>query len=333
MAKLVEARRSAEDLKAEKEENIRRHDEDGVCAEPFPAFPEDPMSFEEMAAALREDLWEVYALSGRLNRFSRKYPAVCRLLEQLIKRMAGCLVTKAALEQNGFRFPTLNDMTIEELYGMVSYHFRKTHSAFQEGKTDNGCADIGLLDQECRLMDLAERLKSTEERVRNIKAGKVDVEALLERAKMYKDSRKRTVPAKPDNWKTNKAYSLPLITSVVSELLRQRKEKDRQDAMIARVLGGRMIPPARLQDYIDKDAGKNTRPEEKAPAHMSEVSQKPKDNSAVQDAVAKMLNSRPKVRTEKDLKLDKEVDETMRRVFEKRKKMMEAERNSKPGRV
>ena len=182
-------------------------------------------------------------------------------------------------------------------------------------------ADTGSVRQNTGFRLLSGKYRP-EERVRIIKAGKVDVESLPERAKMYKDSRS-----------TDKTYSLPLITSVVKELLRQRKEKARQDAMTAEVTGGRMIPPARLQDYIDKDAGKNTRPEEKAPAHVSEVSQNPKGKSAVQDAVTKMLNSRPKVRTEKDLKPDKEIDETMRRVFEKHKKMMESERNSKSGRV
>lgn len=176
-------------LRNDGSEILRPYDEDGLPPEPFSSFTESPLDFEEMTLTLYKDLQEVYELTGILNRFSRNYPVACRLLEQLIKRLGSCLVTKAAMEQKDFIFPHLQDLSIEDLYRMISFNFRKTHVAFREGKEKRGCADMSLLEQECRLADLAERLRATEEKIRQIKAGKVDVDSLLERAKFYRDRR------------------------------------------------------------------------------------------------------------------------------------------------
>ena len=74
-------------------------------------------------------------------------------------------VTKAVLEQEGFEFPRLKDLDLKDLYCMVSFNFRKTRTAYHDSERLKGCADMGLLEQECRLVDLAERLQATEEKI------------------------------------------------------------------------------------------------------------------------------------------------------------------------
>ena len=77
-------------------------DRDGLPAESFENFSEMPLTFEEMAAGMRQDLEKVYTLTGSLNRFSADYPLVCRQLERMIRRIGSCCVTKTVLEQKGF---------------------------------------------------------------------------------------------------------------------------------------------------------------------------------------------------------------------------------------
>ena len=108
--------------------------EDGFPAESFEEFSEAPLEFEEMAAALRRDLDEVYSLTGTLNRFSPDYVSCGKVLEKMIRRMGSFCVTKAVLEQKGFDFPVLKNLDLKDLYCMVSFNFRKTRCAFLDGK-------------------------------------------------------------------------------------------------------------------------------------------------------------------------------------------------------
>ncbi len=191
-------------------------------AESLECFSEDPLEFEEMAVVLREDLEDVYTLTGTFSRYSPDYPAACRILEKMIRRMGSYLVTKAVLEQKGFSFPSLKDTGIRDLYSMVSFNFRKTHAAYLEGKQNKNCADLGLLAMECRWVDLAEQLKATEEKIRLIHSGKVNIDRMLERAAMFKGekpvrrvNRSHPVPGK--------AHSLPVIGSVARRMIAERK--------------------------------------------------------------------------------------------------------------
>ena len=129
--------------------------EDGLTAETFEVFSEAPLTFEEMAAGMREDLEKVYTLTGTLNRYSADYPLVCRQLERMIRRMGSCCVTKAVLEQKGFEFPALKDLNVKDLYCMVSFNFRKTRTAYHDSERLKGCADMGLLELECHFIKIS----------------------------------------------------------------------------------------------------------------------------------------------------------------------------------
>ena len=77
---------------------------------------------------------------------------------------------KAVLEQEGFTFTRLDDLSAEALYCCVSFNFRKCHAALKEGR-EKHIADFKLLDLECRLFELADRLRSTGDKVRMIREG------------------------------------------------------------------------------------------------------------------------------------------------------------------
>ena len=221
-------------------------DSDELPAESFENFSECPLTFEEMAAGMRKDLEKVYTLTGTLNRFSADYPLVCRQLERMIKRMGSCCVTKAVLEQKGFDFPTLKDLDMKDLYCMVSFNFRKTRTAFHDSERLKDCADMGLLELECRWVDLAERLKLTEEKIRMIRSGKLNADRMLERAELFKGekgySRKHadTQKALPGG------RALPVIGSVARQMIAERKaEEEARDAVFRPIPGARPFQEAR----------------------------------------------------------------------------------------
>ena len=224
-------------------------DSEGLPAESFEDFSEMPLTFEEMTAGMRDDLEQVYTLTGTVNRYSADYPVLCRQLERMIKRVGSCCVTKAVLEQEGFEFPRLKDLDLKDLYCMVSFNFRKTRTAYHDSERLKGCADMGLLEQECRLVDLAERLQATEEKIRLIRDGKLKADRMLERARMFRGEkgiqRKREAGRGP---LPEKGRALPVIGSVARRMIAEKRaeEKARKEMLKGgSVPGARPLPEAR----------------------------------------------------------------------------------------
>ena len=201
--------------------------EDGFPAESFEEFSETPLDFEEMAAALRMDVESVYTLTGTLNRYSPDYMCCCKILDKMIRRLGSFCVTKAVLEQKDFEFPSLKDLDLKDLYCMVSFNFRKTRTAFIDGKAKRNCADMGLLDLECRWVDLAEKLKATGEKIRLIESGKINIDSMLEQARIFKGEkaprREGSGASRPFGTKTR---SLPVIGSVARQMIAEKKEAE-----------------------------------------------------------------------------------------------------------
>ena len=222
-------------------------DRDGLPAESFENFSEMPLTFEEMAAGMRQDLEKVYTLTGSLNRFSADYPLVCRQLERMIRRIGSCCVTKTVLEQKGFVFPALNDLNMNDLFCMVSFNFRKTRTAYHDSERLKGCADMGLLELECRWVDLAERLQATEEKIRMIRSGKLNADRLLERAELFKGEKSYS-KRHPDDAEalSGGARALPVIGSVARQMIAERKaEEAASKEMMRPVAGVRTFQEAR----------------------------------------------------------------------------------------
>ncbi len=193
-------------------------------AESFEEFSEAPLDFEEMAEALRDDLEKVYELTGTLSRFSPDYPATCRVLEKMIRRLGSYCVTKAVLEQKGFTFPKLRDLDLKDLYCMVSFNFRKTRAAYHDGDRLNNCADMGLLALECRWVDLAEQLKATGEKIHLIRSGKIRADSILERAEMFKGGKENRRSSSRRVKGSEKAHSLPVLSSIARLMIAERKK-------------------------------------------------------------------------------------------------------------
>ena len=221
-------------------------DRDGLPAESFENFSEAPLTFEEMAAGMRADLEKVYTLTGNMNRYSADYPTVCRQLERMIRRVGSCCVTKAVLEQKGFEFKSLDNLNVKDLYCMVSFNFRKTRTAYHDSERMKDCADMGLLELECRWVDLAEQLKATEEKIRLIRTGKLNADRMLERADLFKGEqpyqpRSSNVRAFPE-----KGRALPVIGSVARQMIAERRaEKKAREEMTKPLHGARPFQEAR----------------------------------------------------------------------------------------
>ena len=208
-------------------DRIRQGEEEDLPNESFECFSEDPLTFEEMTAGMREDLEEVYAMTAAISRYSKDYPVLCRRLEQMIKRLGSCCVTKAVLEQKGFEFPSLQDLNIRDLYCLVSFNFRKIRTAYHDSIKKKNCADPGLLELECRWVDLADRLKATEEKIRLIRSGKINTDRMLERASMFKDD--SGIRRKQRNGQgafSERGRSLPVIGSVARQMIAEKKAEE-----------------------------------------------------------------------------------------------------------
>lgn len=194
----------------------------GFAFESIEEMNESPLEFEEYASALMDDLRDIYYLTGRNNRFSPVYITSCEIFGKIVRRLGSCCVTRALLEQTGISFPKLEGLSVEMLYGCVSANFRKCHQALQDGKQKN-LIDMNLLNLEVRLYELSERLRSTAEKVKLIRAGKISADKMLERAKVFSSadpsvSRKSILPDAKDR----KASAFPVLGSVARQILEER---------------------------------------------------------------------------------------------------------------
>ena len=157
-------------------------------------FDRSPLGFEETAASLRQDLDELMYFCCVLNRYSLDYLEHCAKLEEAIKRMASLCVTRAALEQMGLSFIHLNGLKLETLIEMVSYHFRKCHSAVQGAKHDDMIYAQRAFIMECRWAGLLQRLDATDKRINLIREGKIRAESLIN-PHMAKEEEKHNTPS------------------------------------------------------------------------------------------------------------------------------------------
>lgn len=169
-------------------------------------FSEDPFTFEEMTNALIDDAAQIYNFSKILNRFSEKYLTISRSLEKALSRLASCCLTKAVLEKKGYFFPSIDDLTVEGLYRMLSFNFRKCHAAIEGTQNNNYQMWSQLMEMEYSWFSLAGRLKATEEKIQNIYSGKINADHLIRQALAFRKN-SMNIEAKADNEESKKAKS------------------------------------------------------------------------------------------------------------------------------
>ena len=139
------------------------------AAMPFEAFEDystDPVSFCDMSKLMLGKVDDVFDLAVKYNRRSSQYLKAVGKLEQGIKYLASCCVTKTAMKENSYDVSAIGQLSTEKLYRMASYHFRKIDRGLTEYIEENkGEVDFDLLDMEYRYFNLLNRLRATEVKV------------------------------------------------------------------------------------------------------------------------------------------------------------------------
>jgi len=204
----------------------------GLPFVPLDEFSDDPLEFEEVAGALKELLDDIHLAAASVNKLSPFYLTACEHLERCIKQMGSFCVTKAVLEQEDCHFPSLDGVSIRQLYAMVSLHFRKCRGAFQELHENKKVLDMKLMDWICRWALLAERLKATEEKIQQIQSGKIKAEKFVKTARLFHGEKSQTRHSPQQKTEAlRKAASLPISKSYIRDLaVRKKREEARRKA-------------------------------------------------------------------------------------------------------
>lgn len=151
-------------------------------------------------------------------------------LERNIRQLGSVCITKAVLEKSGEKFSKLGRISLHELYCMVSLHFRKCISAYQDLQNNEQALDLNLINRIFSWAALAERLKATEDKIQKIKDGKIKIETMLDREQVYKkepDMRKDE-SGKIVNPKL-RASSLPIMKSYAKIIKEQKAAEEKKE--------------------------------------------------------------------------------------------------------
>ena len=210
-------------------------DEFGFPFEPEGLYNSAPIEFEEIAKALWTILVNTNYTATRYNRLSPYYTMLMQRLEKDIKQMGSYCITKAVLERSGQQFPELELINVRELHGMVSVHFRKCCMAYNDLQKSRKGLDMALITWIFRWAALAERLKATQDKINNIRSGKIKIETLLAKQTVYKDEpRKQRDHSHHLVGPSVKASSLPILKSFAAEVKTNRREEEKRERAIRR---------------------------------------------------------------------------------------------------
>ena len=205
-------------------------DEYGFPFEPEGSYNNAPLEFEEVTKALWVVLVNLNYAATRYHRQSPFYPLLMTRLEKNIKQMGSCCITKTVLEQSGEQFPELEQVTLKELYQMVSVQFRKCCGAYNDMQEAGKAQDLNMIGWLFRWAALADRLKATQDRINKIESGEIKIETILKRETVYKgepkrqrdDSHRRVSPPV-------RASSLPVLRSFTRVVKEQQRAAEKQE--------------------------------------------------------------------------------------------------------
>ena len=149
--------------------------------------------------------------------------------------MGSYCITKAVLEQSGQQFPDLDNISVRELYQMVSVHFRKCCMAYKDLRESGKGLDMATISWIFRWAALAERLKATQDKINNIRSGKIKIETLLAKETVYKEEpRKQRDHSHHLVGPAARAASLPILKSFAAEVKTNRREEEKRERAILR---------------------------------------------------------------------------------------------------
>ena len=163
----------------EQQKNAARYltekDEYGYPYEPFECFSTEPLGFLETAMKLQVEARETFRFACSYNRHSPLFYQAAGKMEKLLGRLGSVCITAAAMDQQG-ELPAgfLDDLTIGWLRGITAYIFRKNYASFTES------VSVVLYNDEAlglsiRYAALDKRLQATDEKIKQIREGKVKV--------------------------------------------------------------------------------------------------------------------------------------------------------------
>ena len=201
-------------------------DENGLPFDLEGMYNSAPLAFDEMMQILWDVTNAIHYTATRYNRHSTQYFTLMKELEKHIKQLGSFCVTRAVLEKSGTAFPGLEEMPVKELYCMVSLHFRKCALAQRDLQTSEQIVDMNSANWLFRWAALAGRLQATEEKIRKIKEGKINIESLLERAQVYKDEpRVRRDTSERHASPQMRIRAFPVLKSFARDLKKARIEE------------------------------------------------------------------------------------------------------------
>ncbi len=236
---------------------LERIDPARLPEEPTDTFSTVPYEFEESVRYLWDDTQKLYYHACKANRFSENYLTYSEELEKSIREMGSYCLTKAALEQKGMEFPNLSELSVPELVGMVSYHLRKTHAAFEGIYRDNNRLGLSYLNREFRWVALGDRLKATEAKIQKIKEGKLSADELLKQDETYRSAPRTSANSSreiPERLPVNPA-ALPIKGSMAREMLGFEKEEQKKAEKLRREKERRMKQLEKLERELDHTPG------------------------------------------------------------------------------
>ena len=145
--------------------SMSSEDEPNVYTESMSDFRLDPIEFEEVTSQVMERVDDVFDLTTRCNRFAPQFLTHCAELQAGIRYLAGAALTKTAFQDQHQEFPKLSQLSLNKLYMMTSWTFRKINAALDEQKQKTGTVTPGLWRAMLRTLSLLRRLKASEEKV------------------------------------------------------------------------------------------------------------------------------------------------------------------------
>lgn len=222
----------------------------GFPFEPEGIYNSAPIEFEEIATALWIMLSNINYAAVRYNRLSPCYTTLMQRLEKDIKQMGSYCITKAVLEQSGQKFPALDIISVKELYQMVSVHFRKCCMAYNDLQKSGKGQDMNLIGWIFRWAFLAQRLKATQDKINDIRMGKIKIESLLAKETVYKGEPRSQHDHSPYMVSPEvKASSLPILKSYTGEVKTRKREEEKRERAAQR-------DSERAQKRLEKTAEK-----------------------------------------------------------------------------
>ena len=205
-------------------------DEYGFPFEPEGMYNNAPLEFEETAKALWVVMCNLNYAAARYNRLSPYFPMLMSRLEKNIRQMGSYCITRTVLEQSGEQFPELEQISILELYKMVSVMFRKCCGAYNDLQSGRNAQDMNMIGWLFRWAALAERLKATQERIGKIENGEIKIEQLLKRETVYRDEPKRQRDSSHRRVGPRvRASSLPVLKSFAREVKVHKRAAEKHE--------------------------------------------------------------------------------------------------------